>query len=247
MDVAGGNLILRQSSNAANTSVSFNTTVQNALTLDASGNLGIGTSSPTNILSLGGNSARTFWMERHTTANTAGNTLTIQSGGATSGATDKNGGSLLLQSGTATGTGSSVITFSTATAGTTGTTDRTVSEKMRIDGTGNTFNTQPAPAAVNASATLTVANLQARIITSTTAAAVTGTLPTGTLMDGWYAGATDMSVDWSVINTGATNTFTVAAGTGHTVVGNMVVAVSSTSLFRSRRTAANTWVTYRVG
>ena len=40
---AAGNLLLRQSSNAANTSVSFNTTTQNALTLDASGNLGIGT------------------------------------------------------------------------------------------------------------------------------------------------------------------------------------------------------------
>ena len=32
------------------------------------------------------------WMERHTTANTAGNTLTVQAGGATSGATDKAGG-----------------------------------------------------------------------------------------------------------------------------------------------------------
>ena len=42
LDIAGGNLLLRQSSNAANTSVSFNTTVQNALTLDASGNLGLG-------------------------------------------------------------------------------------------------------------------------------------------------------------------------------------------------------------
>ena len=39
---AAGNFLLRQSSNAANTSVSFNTTVQNALTLDSSGNLGLG-------------------------------------------------------------------------------------------------------------------------------------------------------------------------------------------------------------
>lgn len=36
---AAGGLLLRQSSNAANTSVSFDTTVQNALTLDSSGNL----------------------------------------------------------------------------------------------------------------------------------------------------------------------------------------------------------------
>ena len=43
---SSGNLLLRQSSNSANTSVSFNTTVQNALTLDASGNFGVGTNSP---------------------------------------------------------------------------------------------------------------------------------------------------------------------------------------------------------
>jgi hypothetical protein len=91
-----------------------------------------------------------------------------------------------------------------------------------------------------------VANLRTRIITSTTAAAVTGTLPTGTLMDGLYSSQTDMGYDWSVINTGANN-FVVAAGTGHTVVGNMTVAGSTTSMFRSRRTAANTWITYRVG
>lgn len=114
-----------------------NGTASEKMRIDAAGDVGIGTSSPTNILSLGGNSARTFWMERNTTSNTAGNDLTIQSGGATSGATDKNGGNLVLQSGTATGTGSSAITFSTATAGTTGTTDRTVSEKMRITGAGD--------------------------------------------------------------------------------------------------------------
>lgn len=101
------------------------------------GNVGIGTTSPTNLLSLGGSAARTIWMERHTTANTAGNNLTVQSGGATSGATDKNGGDLVLSSGTATGTGSSNITFKTAPAGTTGTTDRAPATAMTILGNGN--------------------------------------------------------------------------------------------------------------
>lgn len=134
------------------------------------------------------------------------------------------------------------LTFNTTASGTTPT------ERVRIDSSGNQFATQPAPAVVNATATLTVANLRTRIITSTTAAAVTGTLPTGTLMDGMYAGNTDMGYDWSVINTGATNTFTVAAAAaGHTVVGNMVVALSTSGSFRSRRTAANTWITYRIG
>ncbi|RPJ31864.1 MAG: hypothetical protein EHM17_14845 [Verrucomicrobiaceae bacterium] len=112
-------------------------TFTSAMTLDASGNLGIGTTTPTNLLSLGGNAARTIWMERHTTANTAGNNLTLQSGGATSGATDKTGGTLLLSSGTATGTGTSIITFLTATAGSTGTVDNAPAERMRINSTGN--------------------------------------------------------------------------------------------------------------
>jgi len=89
------------------------------------GNVGIGTISPTNLLSLGGNSARIFWMERHTTANTAGNTLTITAGGATSGATDKNGGNLLLQGGLSTGTGESGVAIYGCVAGASGTTDRT--------------------------------------------------------------------------------------------------------------------------
>jgi hypothetical protein len=119
-------------------------------------------------------------------------------------------------------------------------------ERLRIDSFGSAFQEQIAPAAVNATATLTVANLRTRIITSTTAAAVTGTLPTGTLMEGLYNGRTDMGYDWSVINTGGTNNFTVAANTGHTAVGNMVVAPNTSGAFRSRRTATNTWITYRV-
>lgn len=103
----------------------------------STGNVGIATTSPTAILSLGGNSARTIWMERHTTADTAGNGLTVQAGGATSGATNKNGGNLVLSGGTATGSGESSIIFSTATASGAGTADRSPSEKMRLLGNGN--------------------------------------------------------------------------------------------------------------
>ena len=73
------------------------------LRIDSSGNVGIGTDAPTNLVSLGGNADRTIWMERHTTANTAGNDLTVQAGGATSGATDKDGGALILKPGQPTG------------------------------------------------------------------------------------------------------------------------------------------------
>jgi hypothetical protein len=87
---------------------------------NTNGRVGIGTTSPTNILSLGGNSVRTIGMERHTTSNTAGNDLTIQAGGATLVATDKAGGNLILESGNSTGTGASEIQFWTSTATTTG-------------------------------------------------------------------------------------------------------------------------------
>ena len=103
------------------------------------------------------------------------------------------------------------------------------------------------PSAVNATATLTVANLIGQIITSTTAAAVSGTLPTGALMDAAADFAIGDVLDWSVVNTGATNAFTVvAAASGHTVVGNMAVAASSSGSFRTLKTAASTFVTYRV-
>jgi len=114
------------------------------------------------------------------------------------------------------------------------------------DDTGAFMRVQGAPATANATATLTAAQLLGGLITSTTAAAVVGTLPTGTLLDAAASLGVDEAFDWSVINTGATNTFTVAAGTGHTVVGNMVVAASSSGRFRSRKTAASTFVTYRI-
>ena len=106
------------------------------VTVDTTGNIGVGTNAPTNSLSFGGNTNRTIWMERNTTADTAGNTLILQAGGATSGATDKNGGTLRLSSGTSTGTGTSAITFFTSVAGAAGTGDNTLAERMRVTTTG---------------------------------------------------------------------------------------------------------------
>lgn len=54
------------------------------------------------------------------------------------------------------------------------------------------------------------------------------------------------SIDWAVINTGP-NTFTVTADTDHTLVGAGAVATATSGLFRTRKTAANTFVTYRIG
>jgi len=113
---------------------------------------------------------------------------------------------------------------------------------------GNIIKKQPAPAAVNTTATLTTSAVLGYIVTSNPASGITLTLPTGTLLDAAIPSiAADQSVEWCIINTNASNTVTVAAGTGHTVIGNMVVALSTSAQFRSRKTAANTFVTYRVG
>lgn len=114
-----------------------------ALTIDDS-RIGIGTNSPTEIVSINGQYPATLWMERNTTANTAGNLFTIQAGGATSSATDKNGGSLLLRSGISTGSGESRVTIQSYHAGSSGTSDN--SGVSMIDILGNkmgVFNTTP--------------------------------------------------------------------------------------------------------
>jgi hypothetical protein len=124
----------------------------------------------------------------------------------------------------------------------------TPTEQLRISNGGTVLYNQPAPAAVDVTATLTVANLTAIIITSSTAAAVTMTLPTGTLMDGGFSGLyNNMAFEWSVINTGATNAVTVQGGASHTLIGSGTVAANNSVRFSSRRTGTTTWVTYRVG
>lgn len=105
--------------------------------------------------------------------------------------------------------------------------------------------TQPTPSAVDATATVTAAQLMTRIITSTSAAITNATLPTGALMDGIYIDGLNMAYDWSVINTGP-SAFNIVAGANHTVVGSLVVATLTSANFRSRRTAVGVWVTYRI-
>lgn len=108
-------------------------------------------------------------------------------------------------------------------------------------------STQAAPGTLNATGTLTCALILSGIVTSSTAAAVTATLDTGTAMDAALdsAGIGD-AVFWSAINTGGANAFTVTASSGHTIVGAGAVAASTSGRFLSRRTAAATWVTYRL-
>lgn len=104
---------------------------------------------------------------------------------------------------------------------------------------------QGAPVAVDVTGAVSAAAMLGGIVTSSTAAAVAGTIPTGTVMDAASQFAIGDSFDWSVINTGP-NTFTVTAATGHTIVGAAAVATATSGRFRTRKTAAATFVTYRM-
>lgn len=107
---------------------------------------------------------------------------------------------------------------------------------------------QGGPGTLNATGTLTAALIASGIVTSTTAAAVTATLDTGAVMEAALELEVDESFDWSVINTGGANAFTVtAAASGHTVVGTGAVAASTSAVFRTRKSAASTYITYRIG
>ena len=113
------------------------------------------------------------------------------------------------------------------------------------DDTGALKRIQPAPNAVNVSATLTAAQLLGGIVTSTTGAAVAAQAPTGTDIDAASGCAVDEAFDVTFIATGA-NALTRTVNTNVSIVGTAAVATVTSGTFRFRKTAANTYVAYRV-
>ena len=103
---------------------------------------------------------------------------------------------------------------------------------------------QPTPGVLDVTGALTAAMMASGIVTSA-AAAVTGTMPTGTVLDAAFEMDIGESFDWSVIKVGA-NTFTIAVAAGHTFIGTLAVATATSATLRTRKTAANTFVTYRL-
>lgn len=116
--------------------------------------------------------------------------------------------------------------------------------------TGVVYFQQSSPVAKTVTGTLLVAELLTALITVTSAVAVSLTLPTGTLTDaGILSGtlAVNRAFEWGVINLGSsTGATTLVAGATHTIVGSAVVAIGTSARFRTRKTAANTFVTYRL-
>lgn len=110
---------------------------------------------------------------------------------------------------------------------------------------------QGAPTSQNTTATLSTAQVMSGLVTSThaTGATITLTLPNGADMD--LASQFDVNeyFDWVVINnaSGAGDTVTIAnAASGNNVSGPAVIAISTSAIMRTRKTAADTFVTYRI-
>jgi hypothetical protein len=126
---------------------------------------------------------------------------------------------------------------------------------MVLSQTGTVFNTtayfpQGSGNSINATATLTIAQMLASLIFCNSAVAVSYTLPTGTLTDaGVMPGlANDRAFDWFILNIGsAAGAITMIGGTNHTYIGNTTIAIGDAAQFRTRKTAANTYITYRIG
>jgi len=128
----------------------------------------------------------------------------------------------------------------------------TLAEKMRIDFSGNVqvstgavMPYAPAPAAISAATTLTNANIQGQII-SATGTTYTITMPLGTTLETLATWATtNIAYDFFVINT-ASGIITMAVNTNVTSLGSLTIAIGASAHFRIRRTAANTFILYRL-
>lgn len=121
--------------------------------------------------------------------------------------------------------------------------------------------TQLAPATMTDTASILASQMMTRIIEATPTAAAAYTLPTGTLMDAAAGMQIGQAFDWTVINlsTTAAHVITMTAASGHTIVGNALIVSNSattgatitsqgqsSSNWRTRKTAANTFITYRL-
>jgi len=200
---------------------------------DASGNIGIGNASPSYKLDVTGQ------------------------GRATTGFAVSTDGSTFTPSGLNAipnyGVGYITSTSQTALSGFGGIPFYTnQAERMRIDQAGNAqfqagavMPYAPAPTTISAATTLTNAQIQGQII-NTTGTLFTLTMPLGTTLEtlaSWVT--TNIGYDFFVVNT-ATGIITMAVNTGVTALGLLTVAAATSAHFRIRRTAANTFVFYRL-
>jgi hypothetical protein len=119
-------------------------------------------------------------------------------------------------------------------------------------GDGNVGETQlfvqGAPTALTVDVTLTAAQLANGLFTSDSAADITATLPTVALLEADISSAAKVNAafEFAIVVVDAAYQVTVAAGTGWTLVGNMVALESTSARFLARKTGEGSWTLYRI-
>lgn len=252
------------------TTTSFTGTVAGMLAFDSSGNVITVAQNLGTVTSVGGtgtvNGLTLTGTVTSTGSLTLGGTLDLSAPPAIGGTTASTGRFTTITSTVATGTAPFTVTSTTnvanlnasslngatfAAPGTIGGTTAGAGNFTSLSVTTGYYDIQPTPTALTATGTLTIAQIQGDLITVTSSAAVSLTLPTGTLTDAGVLGGTLQTngcFDWFIINLGSTSgAVTMVAGTAHTYVGNATVAINTSAQFRTRKTATNTFVTYRIG
>lgn len=186
----------------------------------------------------------------------AGGAVTITGGASTAGGATGKGGAVNLTGGAAATTnddGGSIALTVGAKNGT--------GLPGIIRQAGIVMKTQATPQTFTSTATLTAAQIVGGILEATHAASganVDIVLPTGSVLSAGLPAslADDDAFDLVIINIGtnaAADTYTLIAGSQFTIVGNPIIqsnhssiASTNTGTFRIRRTAADTFVAYRI-
>lgn len=230
----------------AGTQLVFGTANLERIRIDASGNVGIGTTAPTTWGKLAVVGASSGGQVVASIVNTSG---TANTQAVLSFDTTNNGFNVRDSQIRATNNGGNLTTLEFYTSN-----SATPVERMRIDSSGNTFIARgnllqyaPTPTSITASATLTGAQARSDLIVASGAGPWTITMPTGTLLDAEFpAPLTNVGFDIHIINT-STTAVTVAQGaSGMTTVGSLTVATGTSAAYRMVRTAAATYILYRI-
>jgi len=244
----------------------FNTTTTTLNFAGAGTAIAIGATTGTLTLNnptiVGSQTTATLFNTVATTVNFAGAATTMLIGTATTtnftlGGGTASAGVINLFAGPTTGVTlnlGTALTTSSINVGTAQTTGNlilgnTASTTGQIQLRSNLALYQPAPpTTITATGALVVASMKLRIIQVTSATAVTLTPDTGTTIDAAFSGmAVDTAFEFTIINTGsAAGAVTMAVATGVTYIGSTTVAISTSGTYRARKTAANTFVMYRV-
>jgi parallel beta-helix repeat protein len=107
---------------------------------------------------------------------------------------------------------------------------------------------QPSPTnCADTAPTLTIDQVLTGIVYGTPTTGRNYSLPTGTTSDASNYFMQNEAFDWSIINLAPdTHAITLVANTDHTIVGSVTISAASSARYRTKKTAANTFITYRI-